>query len=110
MRYLQIAGYRVIPVNPNAVGSKLHGATVVASLADADERVDLVNVFRRSDGIPQVVDDAIAAGAPAIWTQLGIRHEVAMAKARTAGLRVVTQRCISVEHGRLVGDPMFRRG
>ena len=79
-------------------------------LADAGAPVDLVNVFRRSDGIPEVVEDAIATGAPAIWTQLGIRHEAGMARARAAGLSLVTDRCISVEHGRLARDPTFRPG
>lgn len=101
MRYLQRSGYRVVPVNPHHAGDTLHGETVVGSLADAGP-VDLVNVFRRSDAVGEVVADAIGAGAPAIWIQVGIRNEPAVERARAAGLRVVTDRCISVEHSRLL--------
>ncbi|TDR90150.1 CoA-binding protein [Enterovirga rhinocerotis] len=99
MRYLQSAGYRVIPVNPGHAGTVLHGEPVRASLKEAGP-VDLVNVFRRSEAIDEVVDQAIAARAPAIWTQLGIDNEPALARARAAGLEVVSRRCISVEHSR----------
>jgi predicted CoA-binding protein len=102
MRYLQGAGYRVIPVNPTHAGTVLHGETVVPSLAEAGARIDLVNVFRRPDAVGAVVADAIAAGAPAIWMQLGIRHDDAAARAEAAGLTVVMNRCISVEHARLM--------
>lgn len=102
MRYLQRAGYRVIPVNPNHAGETLHGEPVVTSLSEAGP-VDLVNVFRRSDALGPVVDDAIKTRAPAIWTQLGIRNEAATDRARAAGLAVVADRCISVEHSRLLG-------
>ena len=99
MRYLQAAGYRVIPINPHHAGETLHGETVLASLAEAGP-VDLVNVFRRSEAIDAVVGEAIAARAPAIWTQLGISNDRALDRARQAGLEVVSQRCISVEHSR----------
>ncbi len=102
MRYLMRAGYRVIPVNPNRAGETLHGEKVVASLDEAGP-VDLVNVFRRSDAMGAIVDDVIRTGAPALWTQLGIQAEEAAARARSAGVRVVTNRCISVEHSRLSG-------
>jgi predicted CoA-binding protein len=102
-RALKSAGYRMIPVNPNHAGSTLHGEPVLASLAAIGEPVDLVNVFRRSDAIGEVVEDAIRAGAPAIWLQLGIRNDPAVARAREAGLEVVQNRCISVELARLRG-------
>jgi predicted CoA-binding protein len=101
MRYLQRAGYRIIPVNPFLSGQTVHGETFHASLRDVPERVDLVNVFRRPDAVEAVVDDAIAVGAPAIWMQLGVRNEAARNKAEAAGLTVVMDRCISVEHARL---------
>ena len=101
MRYLQRAGYRIIPVNPFLVGQTVHGETFRASLRDLSEQVDLVNVFRRPDAIGEVVEDAIATAAPALWLQLGIRNDAACARAEAAGMAVVTNRCISVEHARL---------
>lgn len=98
--YLKRAGFRMVPVNPAHAGETLHGERVVPSLAEAGP-VDLVNVFRRSDAIDGVVDEAIACRAPAIWIQFGIRNDAALARARAAGLHVVCGRCISVEHSRL---------
>jgi len=98
--YLQRQGYRIIPVNPTITTAL--GETAYPDLASVPEKVDLVNVFRRSDAVPGVVDDAIAAGAPAIWLQLGIRHDEAEKRAREAGLDVVSDRCIAVEY-RLLG-------
>ena len=97
---LKRVGFRVVAVNPNHAGHELHGEPIVASLAAAGP-VDLVNVFRRSDAIDDVVTEAIAAGAPAIWTQLGIHNEPALDRAREAGLEVVSNRCISVELARM---------
>jgi uncharacterized protein len=101
MRYLQHAGYRIIPVNPFLVGQAVHGEAFRPSLRELREAVDLVNVFRRADAVAGVVEDAIAAGAPALWMQLGIRNDAACAKAEAAGIAVVMNRCISVEHARL---------
>ena len=101
--YLKRAGYRIIPVNPTAVGERVHGEAVIAALADIQEPIDLVNVFRRPQFLPGVVEEAIAAGAPAVWMQLGIRHEDAKDRAEAAGVAVVMDRCISVEHRRLFG-------
>jgi uncharacterized protein len=103
MRYLQRAGYRIVPVNPFLAGQKVHGEAFRESLREVMEPIHLVNVFRRPDAIPEVVDDAIAAGAPAIWLQLGIRNDAACARAEMAGITVVMNRCISVEHARLLG-------
>jgi uncharacterized protein len=101
MRYLQRAGYRVIPVNPHLVGQSVHGEPFRASLRNVLEPIDIVNVFRRPDAVEAVVDDAVAAGAAVMWTQLGVHNEAARAKAEAAGITVVMNRCISVEHARL---------
>lgn len=102
-RSLQRYGYRVVPVNPLARGQTIHGEPVFASLRDIPDRVDLVDVFRRPEAVDEVVDDAIAIGAPTLWMQLGIRNDAACAKAEAAGIAVVMNRCISVEHARLIG-------
>ena len=100
-QYMQSAGYRIVPVNPNA--SEILGARAYPSLSEAArrEKIDLVNVFRRSEDVPPVMDEAIAIGAPALWMQLGIVNDAAAAKGRAAGLKVVQDRCIMVEHSRL---------
>ncbi len=99
-QYMQAHGWRILPINPNA--SEILGEKAYATLTEAaqHEHIDLVNVFRNSEDVPPVVDEAIAIGAPAIWLQLGIAHEVAAAKARAAGLRVVQNKCLKVEHAR----------
>jgi uncharacterized protein len=102
MRYLQRAGYRVVPVNPTALGESVHGERFRATLEEVGEPIDLVNVFRRPDAVGNAVDQAIAVGAPALWMQLGIRNDAACAKAEAAGIAVVMNRCISVEHSRLM--------
>lgn len=101
MGYLKRVGYRVLPINPTVLGQSVHGEPVVGSLRDIAEPIDIVDVFRRPDAVPDAVEDAIAAGAPALWMQLGIRHDAACARAEAAGLEVVMNRCISVEHSRL---------
>ena len=99
-RIMQSRGYRIIPVNPNA--QTVLGEKVYRSLTDAalHEKIDLVNIFRNSEDVPPVVDEAIAIGATAVWMQMGIAHEVAASKARAAGLRVVEDRCFKVEWAR----------
>ena len=94
---MQSRGYRIIPVNPNA--ETVLGEKVYRSLTEAarHEKIDLVNIFRNSEDVPPVVDEAIAIGAAAVWMQLGIAHEAAASQARAAGLRVVEDRCIKVE-------------
>ena len=87
--YLKRAGYRVLPVNPTIAGRTLHGETVRAALTDLAEPVDIVNVFRRPAFVPEVVEAAIAIGAPVVWMQLGVRHDGAKARAEAAGLAVV---------------------
>ena len=99
-QYMQLHGYRVIPINPNAGVTQILGETVYATLLDASqvEKIDLVNCFRNSEDIPPVVDEAIAIGAKAVWMQLGISHTAAAAKARDAGLLVVQDRCLKIDH------------
>lgn len=95
---MQAAGYRIIPVNPLA--REVLGETAYPSLHEAAQHhtIELVNCFRNSEDIPPIVDEAITIGAKAIWMQLGIRHDEAAAKATAAGLLVVQDRCIKVEH------------
>ena len=81
MKYLQGKGYRVIPVNPGAAGQQLLGETVRDSLAEIAEPVDMVEIFRKSDAVPPIVDEAIARKIPVVWMQLGVRHDAAAAKA-----------------------------
>jgi uncharacterized protein len=100
--YMQAHGYRIVPVNPAAQTSEILGEKVYPSLLEAakHEHIDLVNVFRNSADVPPVVDDAIAIGAKAIWLQLGIQHAQAAAKAESAGLQVVQNKCLLIEHRR----------
>lgn len=98
--YLQTQGYRIIPVNPGVVS--ILGQRSYASLQDIPEPVDMVNVFRRSDAVPVIVEDAIAIGAKSLWLQEGVVHEQAAAQAQAAGLVVVMDRCVLKEHARLL--------
>lgn len=101
MNFLQRQGYRVIPVNPGLAGQKLMGETVVAQLADFEEPIDMVEIFRKSEAAGPVVDEAIAAGAKAVWMQLGVINPEAAARAEAAGLKVVMNRCPKIEIPRL---------
>lgn len=101
-QYLQRHGWRIVPINPVAAASgvQILGEPVYASLTDAAraQSIDLVDVFRNSDDVPPVVDETMALGLPAIWLQLGISHPQAAAKARAAGVALVQNLCIKVEH------------
>lgn len=95
-RYFQSQGYRIIPVNPNE--TEVLGEKSYPDLLSVPETIDLVNVFRRPEHVPAIVDQAIAVGARAIWLQQGITHPEAEAKAREAGLLVVADACMMVMH------------
>jgi len=97
--YMQRAGYRIIPVNPNE--ESVLGEKAYPSLETIPERVDIVNIFRRPEFVPEIVEQAIRIGAQAIWMQEGVVHEEAAERARQAGLTVVMDRCILKEHRRL---------
>jgi predicted CoA-binding protein len=99
-QYLQRVGYKIIPVNPQLKEPVL-GEQPFASLHDITEPIDSVDIFRRSEDVPPVVADAIAVGAKSVWMQLGIVNEEAAAAAEAAGLDVVQDKCLKVEHARL---------
>ena len=101
MRFLQSRGFRVIPVNPQAIGEIIHGEKVRASLTDISEPIDMVDIFRRSELVAPVVDEAIAKKAKIIWMQLDVRDDKAAAKAEAAGIDVVMNRCPAIEMPRL---------
>ena len=97
-RYMQLAGYHIIPVNPNE--EKVLGEKSYARLEDVPVQVDVVNIFRRSEFVPAIVESAIAVGAWAVWMQEGVTHEQAPERAREAGLQVVMDRCLLKEHAK----------
>lgn len=101
-RALQDSGYRIYPVNPNLQGPVL-GEEPYARVEEIGEPVDIVDVFRRSEFVMPVAKDAVAAGAKALWMQSGVVNEEAASYAREHGLIVVMDRCIKVDHARLVG-------
>jgi predicted CoA-binding protein len=96
--YMQSAGYRILPVNPNE--SEVLGEKSYARLEDVPEKIEIVDVFRRAEDVPPVVDAAIRVGAKVVWMQLGIENVAAGEKARAAGITVVMDACILIEHKR----------
>jgi len=100
-KYLQEHGYRIIPVNPTY--PEILGEKSYKSVRDIPEKVDVVDCFRRSNEIPALADDAIAIGAKVLWMQLGVENPEARAKAEAAGLEVIGNRCMKIEHGRFFG-------
>ena len=98
--YMQSAGYRIIPVNPTE--AEVLGEKSYASLDEIPEPVDIVDIFRRSEFVPEIVDAAIRIHAKCVWMQEGVIHEEAAAKARAAGLEVVMDRCILKEHRKML--------
>ena len=106
MKYLQLHGYRVLPVNPQLAGGSIHGEHVRASLAEIDEPIDMVDIFRNSAAAGEAVDEAIAVGAKSVWMQLGVVNHEAAARAEAAGLKVVMDLCPKIEIARLNVAPV----
>ena len=106
MKFLQDQGYRVIPVNPRITGEHVHGEYVWRELSQIGEPIDIVDIFRRSDQVGPIVDQAIEVGAKAVWMQLGVEDAAAAARAEAAGLKVVMNRCPKIEFARLGLSPV----
>jgi predicted CoA-binding protein len=104
MRFLLGKGYHVIPINPGHAGKEIQGQKVYASLADIEEEVDMVDVFRAADQLPAVVDEVLSMKRPpkVIWGQLTVRDDAAAARAEQAGLTVIMDRCPAIEYPRVV--------
>jgi predicted CoA-binding protein len=103
VKYLSERGYRVFPINPGRAGQLVAGVKAYGRLADVPEPIDMVDVFRRSDAVPNVLDEVLALSpVPKIfWMQLGVRNEEAAARAEAAGMTVIMNRCPKIEYGRL---------
>src|SRR3954467_12310347 len=106
MRFLQSHGYRVLPVNPQITGEHAHGEFVWRALSQIGVPIDIVDIFRRPQAAGEAVDQAIAAGAKAVWLQIGVINEEAAARAEAAGLKVVMNRCPKIEIPRLGVPPV----
>ena len=108
MKYLQIKGYRIIPVNPARAGEEILGERVYGSLGDISGPFSLVDIYRHAEAAGAVTDEAIALaaekGIEVVWMQLGVRNEAAAARAEAAGLTVVMNRCPKIEYGRFSGE------
>jgi len=102
-KYMQAHGYRIIPVNPRYAGQAVLGERCYASLQDIPDKVDLVDVFRRSEDVMPIAQAAIAIGARVLWQQIGVTNADAAAAARSAGMDAVMDRCVKIEHARLFG-------
>ncbi|KEJ98102.1 hypothetical protein SAMN05444149_101191 [Pseudosulfitobacter pseudonitzschiae] len=105
-RYLSLRGYRVIGVNPGAAGQMLFGQKIVAGLAEIDAPVDMVDIFRKPDAVPAIVDEALEVlpELRTIWMQIGVEHGPAAAKAEARGITVIQNRCPKIEYQRLFGE------
>lgn len=105
-RYLSLKGFTVLPVNPGHVGTELFGQAVVGSLSDIDQPVDMVDIFRRSEAVPPIVDEALQCFPKlrTIWMQIGVEHPEATTKAETRGVDVIQNRCPKIEYQRLYGE------
>ena len=105
-RYLSLRKFDVVPVNPGHAGETLFGRTVVARMSDIEGEVDMVDIFRRSEHVPPIVEEALATlpGLRTIWMQIGVEHPEAAADARARGVDVVMNRCPKIEYQRLFGE------
>jgi hypothetical protein len=104
MKYLKQKGFRVIPVNPGQAGKEILGERVYGSLAEIEQPVDIVDIFRSSKAALDITREAIKLGAKVVWMQLGVRNDEAARLAEEAGLQVVMNRCPKIEYGRLSGE------
>lgn len=105
-RYLSLKGFEVVPINPVHAGKTVFGKTILPDLAAVDGPVDMLDVFRRSEHLPGIVDEALAhlPGLDVLWCQIGVRNDEAAARARSAGITVVQDRCPKIEYQRLYGE------
>ena len=105
-RYLHKRGYKIIPINAGHGGKHFFGQLVRSSIDEIDESVDMVDIFRKPEAVPQIVDDSVAKlkGLKTIWMQIGIKHKSSAQKARQLGLNVIEDRCPKIEHQRLFGE------
>ena len=105
-RYLGLKGFRVIPVNPGLAGQTLLGETVYRDVAEVPDDVDMVDIFRRSDAVPPIVDTALARwpALQTVWMQIGVQNAEAAAKAEARGVDVIQNRCPKIEYQRLFGE------
>ncbi|QBF32498.1 CoA-binding protein [Thalassococcus sp. S3] len=105
-RYLSLKGFTVLPVNPGHAGKMLFGQPVVAELAEINRDVDMVDIFRRSEAVPPIVDDALEVfpKLKTIWMQIGVQHSEAAARAEARGVDVIQNRCPKIEYQRLFGE------
>ena len=105
-RYLHKRGYKIIPINAGHGGKQFFGQLVRSSIDEINEPVDMVDIFRKPEAVPQIVDDSLAKlkGLKTIWMQIGIKHESSAQKARQLGLNVIEDRCPKIEHQRLFGE------
>ncbi len=104
--YMQAEGYDIVPINPRYAGQTLLGKRVYASLTEAKEageEIEIVDVFRRAEDVPPIAEEAIAIGAKVLWLQLGIRNDDVCRRAQEAGLAFVPNKCIKIEHARFFG-------
>mgnify|MGYP001571017208 CR=1 FL=1 len=105
-RYLSLKGYQVIPVNPGHAGKMLFGQTVCASLSEIEGGVDMVDIFRRSEAVPAIVDEALRVfpDLKTVWMQIGVMHDEAAKTAEARGVTVIQNRCPKIEYQRLFGE------
>ena len=105
-RYLDLKGFEIVPVNPVYAGQKIFRRKIVSSLREIDRPIDMVDIFRRSDAVPDILDEALAhlQGLKTIWMQIGVEHATAAAHAEQAGLTVIQNRCPKIEYQRLFGE------
>ncbi|MGC3936495.1 CoA-binding protein [Roseobacter sp. EG26] len=105
-RYLTLKGFEVFPINPGHAGKQLFGRTVKSALSEIDQEIDMIDVFRRSEAVPAIVDEALEvfSSLQTIWMQIGVTHAGAASKAQARGVTVIQDRCPKIEYQRLFGE------